>query len=70
LAIEGTLTLWTSRWHWKIWEFLLNAQHQTEKARQAFEEALKIYKAYAKQNPEQFSSDVKRVEKLLQELQR
>ena len=49
---------------------LANAQHQTEKARQAFEEALKIYKAYAKQNPEQFSSDVKRVEKLLEELQR
>ena len=49
---------------------LANAQHQTEKARQAFEEALKIYKAYAKQNPVQFSSDVKRVEKLLQELQR
>ena len=49
---------------------LANAQHQTEKARQAFEEALKIYKAYAKHNPEQFSSDVKRVEKLLQELQR
>ena len=28
------------------------------------EEALKIYEAYAKQNPEQFSSDVKRVKDL------
>jgi hypothetical protein len=45
-------------------------QHQTEEARRAFEEALKIYQAYSKQNPEQFSSDVKRVKKLLEELQR
>jgi ABC-type branched-subunit amino acid transport system substrate-binding protein len=45
-------------------------QHQKEEARRAFEEALKIYEAYAKQNPEQFSSDVKRVKKLLEELQR
>jgi hypothetical protein len=45
-------------------------RHQTEEARRAFEEALKIYEAYAKQNPEQFSSDVKRVKKLLEELHR
>jgi tetratricopeptide (TPR) repeat protein len=44
--------------------------HRTEEARRAFEEALKIYEAYAKQDPEQFSSDVKRVKKLLEELQR
>ena len=45
-------------------------QRQTKEARRAFEEALKIYEAYAKQNPEQFSSDVKRVKKLLEELHR
>jgi hypothetical protein len=45
-------------------------QHQTEEARRAFEEALEIYEAYAKENPEQFSSDVERVKKLLEELQR
>ena len=45
-------------------------QHKTKEARRAFEEALKIYEAYAKQNPEQFSSDVKRVKKLLEELHR
>jgi len=43
-------------------------QHQTKEARRAFEEALKIYETYAKQNPEQFSSDVQRVNKLLEEL--
>ena len=47
-----------------------NDQHQTEEARRAFEEALKIYEVYAKRDPEQFSSDVKRVKKLLEELQR
>jgi tetratricopeptide (TPR) repeat protein len=49
---------------------LYSDQHQTEEARRAFEEALKIYEAYAKQNPEQFSSDVKRVKKLLEDLHR
>jgi hypothetical protein len=38
--------------------------------RGGFEEALKIYEAYAKQNPEQFSSDVTRVKKLLEDLHR
>ena len=49
---------------------LYSDQHQREEARRAFEKALKIYEAYAKQNPEQFSSDVKRVKKLLEELHR
>jgi nephrocystin-3 len=49
---------------------LYSDQHQTEGAGRAFEEALKIYEAYAKQNPEQFSSDVKRVKKLLEKLHR
>ena len=49
---------------------LYSGQHQTEETGRAFEEALKIYEAYAKQNPEQFSSDVKRVKKLLEELHR
>ena len=44
--------------------------HQTEEARRAFEEALKIYEVYAKQDPEQFSSDVNRVKKLLEGLHR
>jgi hypothetical protein len=47
-----------------------SAQNRAEEARKAFEEALKIYEAYAKENPEQFSSDVKRVKKLLEELHR
>jgi len=33
-------------------------------------EALKIYEAFAKQDPEQFSADVEQVQKLLDELQR
>jgi hypothetical protein len=39
-------------------------------AREEYEEALKIYEAFAKQDPEEFSSDVKRVKKLLEELPR
>jgi tetratricopeptide (TPR) repeat protein len=37
-------------------------------ARKEYEEALEIYEAFAKQDPEQFSPDVERVRKLLQEL--
>ena len=37
-------------------------------ARKEYEEALEIYEAFAKQDPEQFSSAVERVRKLLQEL--
>ena len=33
-----------------------------------YEEALKIYEAFAKQDPEQFSPDVNRLKKLLEEL--
>ena len=45
-------------------------QHRTEEARRAFDEALQIYEAFAKQDPEQFSPDVKRVKELLEELPR
>jgi hypothetical protein len=41
-----------------------------EEARKDYEEALNIYEACAKQDPEEFSSDVKRVRKLLEELPR
>jgi hypothetical protein len=41
-----------------------------EEAGKEYEEALKIYEALAKQGPEEFSSDVKRVRKLLEELPR
>ena len=37
-------------------------------ARKEYEEALKIYEAFAEQDPEQFTTDVKRLKKLLQEL--
>ena len=50
--------------------FLNSAQNRWGEARQEAEEALKIYEAFAKQDPEEFSSDVKRVKKLLEELPR
>ena len=43
-------------------------QNRMAKARKEYEEALKIYEAFAKQDPEQFTTDVKRLKKLLQEL--
>ena len=45
-------------------------QNRMEEARKDYEEALNIYEAFAKQDPEEFSSDVKRVKKLLEELPR
>jgi hypothetical protein len=39
-----------------------------QEARKEFEEALQIYEALVKQDPERFSADVTRVEKLLAEL--
>jgi tetratricopeptide (TPR) repeat protein len=39
-------------------------------ARKEYEEALKIYEALKQQDPEQFSPDVERVRKLLEELPR
>jgi hypothetical protein len=44
--------------------------NRIEEARKEFEEALKIYEAFAKEDPEQFSPHVKRVKKLLKELPR
>ena len=41
-------------------------QNRMEEARKDYEEALNIYEAFAKQDPEEFSSDVKRVKKLLE----
>ena len=43
-------------------------QNRMKEARNEYEEALKIYEAFAKQDPEQFTTDVKRLEKVLQEL--
>ena len=43
-------------------------QNRMAEARKEYEEALKIYEAFAKQDPEQFTTDVKRLKKLLQEL--
>ena len=43
-------------------------QNRMAEARKEYEEALKIYEAFAKQDPEQFTSDVKRLTKLLKEL--
>jgi tetratricopeptide (TPR) repeat protein len=45
-----------------------SAQNRMAEARKEYEEALKIYEAFAKQDPEQFTTDVKRLKKLLQEL--
>ena len=44
------------------------AQNRLEDARNAFEEALKIYEAFAKQDPDQFSPLVERMKKLLKHL--
>ena len=38
------------------------AENRSEKVRNAFEEALKIYKSFAKQDPDQFSPLAKHVE--------
>jgi hypothetical protein len=43
-------------------------QNRTADARKEYEEALKIYEAFAKQDPEQFTTDVNRLKKLLEEL--
>jgi thymidylate kinase len=43
-------------------------QNRMEDTRKEYEEALKIYEAFAKQDPEQFTTDVKRLKKLLKEL--
>jgi hypothetical protein len=43
-------------------------QNRMEEARKEFEEALKIYEAFAEQDPEQFTTDVQRLKKLLKEL--
>jgi hypothetical protein len=50
------------------WRPLHRAQNRMEEARKAFEEALQIYEAFAKEDPDQFSTDVTRVNKLLAEL--
>jgi hypothetical protein len=39
-----------------------------EEAREEYVEALQIYEALSKQNPERFSRDVERVKKLLADL--
>ena len=41
---------------------------QNRMARKEYEEALKIYEDFAKQDPEQFTTDVQRLKKLLEEL--
>jgi tetratricopeptide (TPR) repeat protein len=43
-------------------------QNRTTEARKAYEEALTIYEAFAKQDPEQFMTNVNRLKKLLKEL--
>ena len=43
-------------------------QNRMADARKEYEEALKIYEAFAEQDPEQFTTDVKRLKKLLKEL--
>ena len=47
-----------------------SGKNRVNKARNEYEEALKIYEAFAKEDPEQFSPHVKRVKKLLKELPR
>ena len=39
-------------------------------AREEYEEALKIFQDFAKQDPEQYTADVQRLKKLLEELPR
>jgi len=43
-------------------------QNRTAEARKEYEEALKILEDFAKQDPEQYTTDVKRLKKLLEEL--
>jgi Tfp pilus assembly protein PilF len=43
-------------------------QNRMAEARKEYEEALKIYGAFAKQDPKQFRTEVKRLKKLLKEL--
>jgi hypothetical protein len=43
-------------------------QGRLEEAREEYVEALQIYEALSKQNPERFSRDVERVKKLLADL--
>jgi hypothetical protein len=45
-------------------------QKRTREVREEYEEALKIYGDFAKRDPEQFSADVTRVKKLLEQLPR
>ena len=47
---------------------LNRAENRTEETRKAFEEALKIYEAFAKQDPDQFSPLVERLTTLLKHL--
>jgi len=44
------------------------AQNRPPDALKAFEEAMKIYEAFAKQDPDQFSPLVERIKKLLTHL--
>ena len=43
-------------------------RNRIEEARKEYEEALKIYEDFAKEDPEQFTTDVQRLKKLLEEL--
>jgi len=43
-------------------------KNQMNKSRMEYEEALKIYEAFAKQDPDQFSPLVERMKKLLKHL--
>jgi DNA-directed RNA polymerase subunit F len=47
---------------------LNRAQNRPEEARKTFEEALKIFEAFAKQDPDQFSPLVERMTTLLKHL--
>jgi tetratricopeptide (TPR) repeat protein len=47
---------------------LNRAQNRPEEARKAFEEALKIYEAFGKQDRDQFSALAERMRKLLKHL--
>ena len=45
-------------------------QNRMAEARRAFEEALKIYQAFAEKNPQRYQGDVARMERLLKELKK
>jgi hypothetical protein len=49
---------------------LNRAENRPEETRKAFEEAMKIYDAFAKQDPDQFAPLIERMKKLLKQLRK